>query len=61
MLDRPDSRNRLMIALPLSPDAEAVVALLIVAGMFVLVLKETIPTEVVAMATISPRVMPARV
>ena len=50
MLDRPDSRNRLMIALPLSPDAEAVVALLIVAGMFVLFLKETIPTEVVAMA-----------
>lgn len=39
-----------MIAQSLSPDGQAILALLIVAGMFVLFLRETIPAEVVAMS-----------
>src|SRR5690606_8659261 len=39
-----------MITLPLSPDGEAILTLLIVAGMFVMFVRERFPTEVVAIA-----------
>ncbi len=39
-----------MIDLPLSPDGEAVLTLLIVVGMFVMFVRERFPTEVISMA-----------
>ena len=39
-----------MIDLPLSPDGEAIVTLLVVVGMFVMFVRERYPTEVVALS-----------